>query len=111
MFKQLKGTQTSHVKLCKTCLREHAYSECQTQPAHFCSITGFYVSGHVYALFKPRCHICTSNMERLYCLLVTDFMLLCELFAISCAFIIISCALTIILDAVDINLCIHTIIS
>ena len=43
-------------------------------------------------------------MERLYCLLVTAFLLLSQLLVISCAFIII-------LDAVDIILCIHTIIS
>ena len=45
-----------------------------------------------------------NNMERLYCLLVTAFLLLCQLLVISCAFIII-------LDAVDIMLYIHTIIS
>ena len=43
-------------------------------------------------------------MERLYCLLVSDFLLLCQLFVIPCAFIII-------LDAVDKLLCINTIIS
>ena len=43
-------------------------------------------------------------MERLYCLLVTAFLLLSQLLVISCAFIII-------LDAVDIMLCIHTILS
>ena len=43
-------------------------------------------------------------MERLYCLLVTAFLLLSQLLLISCAFIII-------LDAVDIMLCIRTIIS
>ena len=43
-------------------------------------------------------------MERLYCLLVTAFFLLSQLLVISCAFIII-------LDAVDIMLCVHTIIS
>ena len=43
-------------------------------------------------------------MERLYCLLVTDFLLLCQLFVIPCAFIII-------LDAVDKLSCINTIIS
>ena len=71
-------------------------------------------------------------MERLYCLLVTAFLLLCQLLVISCAFIIIldavdimlyihtiislantivACALNIMLDAVDILLCIHTVIS
>ena len=44
------------------------------------------------------------NMERLYCLLVTAFLLLSQLLVISCAFIII-------LDVVDIMLCIHTILS
>ena len=44
------------------------------------------------------------HMERLYCLLVTDFLLLSQLFVISRAFIII-------LDAVDKLLCIKTIIS
>ena len=44
------------------------------------------------------------SMERLYCLLVTDFLLLCQLFVIPCAFIIK-------LDAVDKLLCINTIIS
>ena len=43
-------------------------------------------------------------MERLYCLLVTAFMLLSQLLVLSCAFIII-------LDAVDIMLCVHTILS
>ena len=43
-------------------------------------------------------------MERLYCLLVTAFMLLSQLLVISCAFFII-------LDAVDILLCMHTILS
>ena len=43
-------------------------------------------------------------MECLYCLLVTAFLLLSQLLGISCAFIII-------LDAVDIILCINTIIS
>ena len=43
-------------------------------------------------------------MERLYCLLVTDFLLLSQLFVIPRAFIII-------LDAVDKLLCINTIIS
>ena len=43
-------------------------------------------------------------MERLYCLLVTDFLLLSQLFVIPCAFIII-------FDAVDKLLCINTIIS
>ena len=43
-------------------------------------------------------------MERLYCLLVTAFLLLSQLLIISFAFIII-------LDAVDIMLCIHTILS
>ena len=43
-------------------------------------------------------------MERLYCLLVTDFLLLSQLFVIPCAFIII-------LDAVNKLLCINTIIS
>ena len=71
-------------------------------------------------------------MERLYCLLVTAFLLLSQLLVISCAFIIIldavdimfcihtiisqanaivACALSIMLDAVDILLCIHTVIS
>ena len=71
-------------------------------------------------------------MERLYCLLVTAFLLLSQHFVISCAFIIIldavgimlcihtiisqantivPCALNIMLDAVDILLCIHTVIS
>ena len=45
-----------------------------------------------------------GSMERLYCLLVSDFLLLCQLFVIPCAFIII-------LDAVDKLLCINTIIS
>ena len=44
------------------------------------------------------------TMERLYCLLVTDFLLLCQLFVIPCAFIII-------LDAVDKLLCKNTILS
>ena len=44
------------------------------------------------------------DMERLYCLLVTAFLLLSQLLVISCAFIIK-------LDAVDIMLCVHTIIS
>ena len=43
-------------------------------------------------------------MERLYCLLVTYFLLLSQLFVIPCAFIFI-------LDAVDKLLCINTIIS
>ena len=43
-------------------------------------------------------------MERLYCLLVTDFLLLSQLFVIPCAFIII-------LDVVNKLLCINTIIS
>ena len=72
------------------------------------------------------------RMERLYCLLVTAFLLLSQLLVISCAFIIIldavdimlcvytilsqanailACALNIMLDAVDILLCIHTVIS
>ena len=71
-------------------------------------------------------------MERLYCLLVTAFLLLGQLLVISCALIIIldvvdimlcahtiisqanaivACALNIMLDAVDILLCIHTVIS
>ena len=71
-------------------------------------------------------------MERLYCLLVTAFLLLSQLLVISCAFVIIldvvgimlfihiiisqanaivACALNIMLDAVDILLCIHTDIS
>ena len=71
-------------------------------------------------------------MERLYCLLVTAFLLLSQLLVISCAFVIIldavdimlcvhtilsqanailACALNIMLDAVDILLCIHTVIS
>ena len=45
-----------------------------------------------------------KSMERLYCLLVSDFLLLCQLFVIPCTFIII-------LDAVDNLLCINTIIS
>ena len=45
-----------------------------------------------------------TTMERLYCLLVTDFLLLNQLFVIPRAFIII-------LDAVDKLLCINTIIS
>ena len=70
-----------------------------------------------------------SLMERLYCLLVTAFLLLSQLLVISCAFIIIldafdimfcihtiisqendivACALNIMLDAVDVLLCIHT---
>ena len=53
-----------------------------------------------YSLYKKKC----KPMERLYCLLVTAFLLLSQLLVISCAFIII-------LDAVDIMLCIHTIIS
>ena len=73
-----------------------------------------------------------SFMERLYCLLVTAFLLLSQLLVISCAVIIIldavdimlcvhtiisqanaivACALSIMLDAVDILLCIHTVIS
>ena len=47
---------------------------------------------------------CLYHMERLYCLLVTDFLLLSQLFVIPRAFIII-------LDAVDKFLCINTIIS
>ena len=43
-------------------------------------------------------------MERIYCLLVTDFLLLSQLFVIPCAFIII-------LDAVGELLCINAIIS
>ena len=71
-------------------------------------------------------------MESLYCLLVTAFLLLSQLLVISCSFIIIldavdimlfihtilsqantivACALNIMLDAVDILLCIHTVIS
>ena len=46
----------------------------------------------------------TVGMERLFCLLVSDFLLLSQLFVIPCAFIII-------LDAVDKLLCINTIIS
>ena len=70
-------------------------------------------------------------MERLYCLLVTAFLLLSQLLVISCAFFIIlgevdimicihtilsqanaivACAFIIIMDAVDILLCIHTVI-
>ena len=45
-----------------------------------------------------------SSMERLYCLLVTDFLLLSQLFVIPCAFIIM-------LDTVDKLLCINTILS
>ena len=54
---------------------------------------------------KPKIEkkICQC-MERLYCLLVTDFLLLSQLFVIPCAFIII-------LDAVNKLLCINTIIS
>ena len=48
--------------------------------------------------------ILPEGMERFYCLLVTDFLLLSQLFVIPCAFIII-------LDAVDKLLCINTIIS
>ena len=44
------------------------------------------------------------SMERLYCLLVTVFLLLSQLFVIPCAFIVM-------LDAVDKLLCINTIIS
>ena len=43
-------------------------------------------------------------MERLYCLLVTDFLLLSHFFVIPCVFIIM-------LDAVDKLLCINTILS
>ena len=72
------------------------------------------------------------SMERLYCLLVTAFLLLSQLLVISCAFIIIlgavdimlcihcilpqanaivACDLNIMLDAVDILLCMHAVIS
>ena len=44
------------------------------------------------------------TMERFYCLMVTDFLLLSQLFVIPCVFIII-------LNAVDKLLCINTIIS
>ena len=47
---------------------------------------------------------CVTSMERLYCLLVTDFLLLSQLFVIPCAFIII-------FDAVIKLLRINTIIS
>ena len=51
-----------------------------------------------------RDNLRAKAMERLNCLLVTDFLLLSQLFVIPCAFIII-------LDAVDKLLCINTIIS
>ena len=51
-----------------------------------------------------RDNLRAKAMERLYCLLVTDFLLLSQLFVIPCAFFII-------LDAVDKLLCINTIIS
>ena len=72
-----------------------------------------------------------EGVERLYCLLVSDFLVLCQLFVIPCAFIIIlgavdkllcintiisqenfnvTCALNIILDAVDIISRMHTVI-
>ena len=52
-------------------------------------------------------------MECLYCLLVTTFLLLSQLLVISLsqANAILACALNIMLDAVDILLCIHTVIS
>ena len=61
----------------------------------------YYKAIHLSPIMKKLPSIA---MERLYCLLVTAFLLLSQLLVISFAFIII-------LDAVDIMLCIHTILS
>ena len=73
-----------------------------------CVVTTQLICAFVFTYAKSRFSTLFSQwhntMELLYCLLVTAFLLLSQLLVISCAFIII-------LDAVDITLCIHTIIS